>query len=150
MPTPRSPGCRGCSVADVARPLIRLIDLPVKSDHRGRLTAIENDDLPFTLQRVYYLYDVPSGESRAGHAHWDLEQVLIAAAGSFDVTLDDGTARETATLNRPSTGLLVSSMTWREIDNFSSGAVCLVLASAPFSEADYIRDYDAFREALGK
>ena len=150
MPMRRPNACRGCWVGNDANDLIRLVQLPVESDRRGRLTAIENHDLPFQMQRVYYLYDIPSGESRAGHAHWHLEQILISAAGSFDVTLDDGTAREMVTMNRPSVGLHISSMTWREIDNFSSGAVCLVLASAPFSEDDYIRDYDAFRATVSR
>lgn len=122
-----------------------LLSLPVSSDERGRLTALEGSrDVPFDIARVYYLYDVPGGESRAGHAHHELEQVLIAVAGSFRVTVDDGTRRESFLLNKPFQGLVISRMVWREIDDFSSGAVCLVLASAPFDEADYIRDHDLF------
>lgn len=124
---------------------IELVDLPLIPDHRGNLTFIEgNRHVPFSIERVYYLYDIPGGSMRAGHAHYALEQLLIPLAGSFDVLLDDGTERRTVTLNRPHIGLRISSMTWRELHNFSSGAVCLVLASIPFDEADYIRDYDEF------
>ena len=96
---------------------------------------------------MYYLYDVPGGAERAGHAHKTLHQLLIAMSGSFDVVLDDGRRRERCHLNRSYQGLYLPPMTWREIDNFSSGSVCLVLASAPFDEADYLRDYDQFQEA---
>ncbi len=124
------------------------MELPVSSDVRGRLTALEGEgDIPFPIARVYYLYDVPSGESRAGHAHWNLEQVLIAVSGSFAVTVDDGMQREQFIMNRPFVGLHISRLVWREIDNFSSGAVCLVIASEHFNEADYIRDYESFIEA---
>jgi hypothetical protein len=124
------------------------LELPVSSDVRGRLTALEGEgDIPFPIARVYYLYDVPSGESRAGHAHWNLEQVLIAVSGSFAVTVDDGMQREQFIMNRPFVGLHISRLVWREIDNFSSGAVCLVIASEHFNEADYIRDYESFIEA---
>jgi hypothetical protein len=124
---------------------IELVDLPLIPDQRGNLTFIEgNRHVPFSIERVYYLYDIPGGSVRAGHAHYALEQLLIPLAGSFDVLLDDGTERQTVTLNRPSIGLRISSLTWRELHNFSSGAVCLVLASIPYDEADYIRDYDAF------
>jgi hypothetical protein len=127
---------------------VRLIDLPVCSDDRGRLTALEADtDIPFAIERVYYLYDVPGGESRAGHAHHALQQVLIAVSGSFRVLVDDGRSRAYLTLNRPFQGLHLSHMVWREIDDFSSGAVCLVIASDHFDEADYIRDYAAFQQA---
>jgi hypothetical protein len=124
---------------------IELIELPLVPDHRGNLTFIEsNRHVPFPINRVYYLYDIPGGSVRAGHAHYELEQLLVPLAGSFDVLLDNGTERKTVTLNRPHIGLRISSMTWRELHNFSSGAVCLVLASTHYEEADYIRDYDEF------
>lgn len=125
--------------------MANLINLPVISDPRGNLSFIEsNTHLPFEIARVYYLYDVPSGSVRAGHAHKALDQLLIAVAGSFDVRLHDGVNQERVTLNRPHVGLHIGPMQWREIDNFSSGSVCLVLASTPYDEADYIRDFDAF------
>lgn len=128
--------------------LARFIDLPVIHDPRGNLCVAEsNRHVPFAIQRVYYLYDVPSQSTRAGHAHLALHQLLIAVSGSFDVRLHDGRTEETVTLNRPSRGLHIGPMFWREIDNFSSGAVCLVLASAHYDEADYIRDFDAFLAA---
>ena len=127
----------------------RIIDLPKIHDPRGNLTFIEGGrHIPFEIRRVYYLYDVPGGESRAGHAHKVLEQLLIAMSGSFDVTLDDGYEKRTFHLNRSYFGLYIASMVWREIDNFSSGAVCMALASAPFEEADYYRDYGQFIEAV--
>ena len=125
--------------------MANLINLPVISDPRGNLSFIEsNTHVPFEIARVYYLYDVPSGSVRAGHAHKALHQLLIAVAGSFDVRLHDGVSEERVTLNRPHVGLHIGPMQWREIDNFSSGSVCLVLASTPYDEADYIRDFDAF------
>jgi hypothetical protein len=123
----------------------RRIDLPVIDDRRGNLTFIEGGrHVPFEIRRVYWLYDVPGGESRAGHAHRALEQVLIAASGSFDVRLADGVRSERFSLNRSYIGLYIPPMTWREITNFSSGAVCLALASLPFDESDYYREYDDF------
>ena len=123
----------------------RIVDLPVIHDARGNLTFVEGGrHVPFAVQRVYWLYDVPGGERRAGHAHRELEQLFVAAMGSFDVTLDDGRVRGRVTLNRSYHGLLVPRLVWRELDNFSSGAVCLVLASLPFEEADYYRDYADF------
>ena len=120
-----------------------LLDLPVIEDRRGNLTYIEgNEHVPFAIQRVYYLYDVPGGESRAGHAHRRLEQLLIAASGSFDVVVDNGVEQRLFTLNRSYFGLYLPPMLWREIQNFSSGAVCLALASLPYEESDYFRDYD--------
>jgi dTDP-4-dehydrorhamnose 3,5-epimerase-like enzyme len=126
----------------------RLIDLPVVHDRRGNLTFIEGQrHVPFEIERVYYLYDVPGGESRAGHAHRTLEQLFIAASGSFDIRLYDGSVIEVVTLNRSYVGLYVPPFRWREIENFSSGAVCLVLASKRYDEADYFRDYDEFEAA---
>lgn len=125
--------------------LARLIELPVVTDPRGNLCFAESHrHLPFEIQRVYYLYDVPSGSVRAGHAHLALHQLLIAVSGSFDVKLHDGEREEKVTLNRPNIGLHVGPSTWRELDNFSSGSVCLVLASLPYDEADYIREFDDF------
>ena len=122
-----------------------LLSFPVVPDQRGNLTFIEGENhIPFEIRRVFYLYDVPGGESRAGHALKDVEQVIIAMSGSFDVILDDGLTRDTITLNRSYFGVYVPSLVWRELENFSSGAVCLVLASLPFSEEDYLRDYDEF------
>jgi hypothetical protein len=128
----------------------RLVNLPVVHDARGNLTFVEGrNHVPFDVRRVYWLYDVPGGESRAGHAHRELQQLFVAAMGSFDVTVDDGRDRHTVTLNRSYHGLLVPRLVWREIDNFSSGAVCLVLASLPYDESDYFRDYREFRRAAG-
>ena len=125
----------------------RLLDLPIIRDTRGNLTPIEGGrDIPFEIRRVFYMYDVPGGATRAGHAHRALEQVIVAASGSFDVVLDDGTRREKTTLNRSYQGLYVPHLVWRELENFSSGAVCLVLASLPFDEEDYFRDYEEFIE----
>ncbi|MEM8905003.1 MAG: FdtA/QdtA family cupin domain-containing protein [Actinomycetota bacterium] len=127
----------------------RIIELPRVNDHRGNLTFIEaNRHAPFDIERVYYLYDVPGGALRGGHAHIDLDALIIAASGSFDVVLDDGRQRVRVQLNRSYHGLLVPRMTWREIDNFSSGSVCLVLASAHYDEADYLREYGDFRERV--
>lgn len=114
----------------------------------GNITSIENNvDIPFSVKRIYYLYDVPSGETRGGHAHKDLEQVVFAVSGSFDITIDDGRTKKTVQLNRPDFGLYLPPGIWRDISNFSSGAVCLVLASEKFQEADYIRDYNNFLSA---
>jgi hypothetical protein len=127
-----------------------LVTLPQVADARGNLTFIEGGrHVPFAIERVYYLYDVPGGAERGGHAHRALHQMLIALSGSFDVHTDTGHRRQTFHLNRANFGLLIPSMIWREIDNFSGGSVCLVLASAHFDEADYIRDHGAFRVAAG-
>jgi len=127
----------------------RLIQFPIVPDHRGNLTFVEGGrHVPFDIKRVFYLYDVPGGESRAGHALKDVEQVIIAMSGSFDVVLDYGDERETISLNRSYAGLYVPSLVWRELENFSSGSVCLVLASHRYSEGAYYRDYEAFRAAL--
>lgn len=115
------------------------------SDRKGNISVVENSkDVPFDVKRTYYLYDVPGGESRGGHAHKKLRQLIIAASGSFNVTLDDGHVKRTFNLNRPYQGLYVMPGIWRTLDDFSSGAVCLVLASERYDEKDYIRDYNEF------
>jgi hypothetical protein len=127
----------------------RTVDLPVVHDLRGNLTFVEGGiHVDFDVRRVYWLYDVPGGASRAGHAHRELEQLLVAATGSFDVSLDDGYERQRVTLDRANQGLLIPRLVWREIDDFSEGAVCLVLASLVYDEADYYRDYDEFLQAV--
>ena len=127
----------------------RLIDLPKIIDPRGNLTFIENDKhIPFAIKRVYYLYDVPGGAVRAGHSHKTLHQFLIAISGSFDVTVDNGYQKMKFHLNRSYYGLYIPPMTWREIDNFSSGSVCLALASDFFDETDYYRQYSEFKKAI--
>ena len=124
-----------------------LLNLPKITDNRGNLTFVESlKHIPFSIQRVYYLYDVPAGESRGGHAHLTLEEVIISANGSFDVVLYDGFSRRTVHLNRPFFGLYIPPMIWRELDNFSSGSVCIVLTSDIYKEEDYIRDVDVFRD----
>lgn len=124
---------------------IKIIDIPKVSDPRGHLGIIEKEVVPFDIKRVYYLYDVPSDAYRGGHAHKNLSQLLIALSGSFEVHLKNGKESVTVVLNKPNKGLLIEPGIWREIDNFSSGSVCLVLASDVFKESDYIRDYDDFR-----
>lgn len=127
----------------------RLIQLPKITDPRGNLTVIEdNSPIPFAIKRIYYLYDVPGGASRAGHALKSCQKFVIAASGSFDVTLDDGDRRHRFHLNRSYKGLYVPPLIWREIDNFSSGSVCLVIASDYFDEADYYRDYMEYLRAV--
>ncbi|GGP18592.1 sugar 3,4-ketoisomerase [Silvimonas iriomotensis] len=128
---------------------VKIIDLPRVLDPRGNLTFIEaGNHVPFDIQRVYYLYDVPGGAHRGGHAHKTLQQLIIAMSGSFDITLDDGNTKFKYHLNRSYYGLYVPPMMWREIDNFSSGSVCMVLASAHFDEADYYREYSDFASAI--
>ena len=122
----------------------KIIDIPKINNTKGNIGVIENDTIPFDVKRVYYLFDVPSGAKRGGHAHKKLKQVLIAISGSFDVVLKDGKSEEIITLNKPNKGLLVKNNIWRELENFSSGAVCLVLASEEFSEDDYIRNYKEY------
>ncbi len=123
----------------------KIIEFPKITDSRGNLSFIEGSrHVPFDIKRIYYLYDVPGGATRAGHAHKMLEQVIIAISGSFDVVLDDGFSKNRFHLNRSYYGLYISSMVWREIDNFSSGSVCLVLASTFYDEADYYRNYSDF------
>ncbi len=122
----------------------KIIEIPKIANPNGNIAVIENETIPFEIKRVYYLFDVPSSSVRGGHAHKNLTQILIALSGSFDVVLKYGKSSQTITLNKPDKGLLISSDIWRELENFSSGAVCLVLASDVFSEEDYIRDYDEF------
>ncbi len=125
--------------------LIKLIDIPKIEDPRGNLSFIEKDCIPFSIKRVYYLYDVPSGIFRGGHAHKEQVEFIIALSGSFEVILDDGKEKQSIMLNMPNKGLLVSTGIWRELENFSSGSVCLVVASGEFDESDYIRDYNTFK-----
>jgi len=127
-----------------------IVELPKISDPRGNLTYIESGrHVPFDLARVYYLYDVPGGAERGGHAHKGLHQLIIAMSGSFDVVLDDGCEKKRVHLNRSNYGLYVCPMIWRELDNFSSGSVCMVLASNLYDEEDYYRDYDEYLAARG-
>ena len=121
-----------------------LLNLPKIQDPRGNLSVIENNIIPFEIKRVYYLYDVPSGAYRGGHAHEELYQFLIPLSGSFDVILKDGKASKTVSLNKPNVGLLIVPGIWRELNNFSSGAVCLVLASTEFDESDYVRNFEEY------
>lgn len=121
-----------------------LIQVPKVTDVRGNLSFIEGNVIPYEIKRVYYLYDIPSDSFRGGHAHIDQQELLIALSGSFDVVLNNGTSQTTIMLNKPNFGLLIPTGIWRELQNFSSGSVCLVLASGEFDEEDYIRDYDEF------
>ncbi len=124
-----------------------IIELDKHHHEKGNITVVENSTtIPFEVKRSYYLYDVPGGESRGGHAHRELSQLIVAASGSFSVTLDDGKVKRTFLLNRPYQGLYVVSGIWRTLDDFSSGSVCLVLASHIYDEGDYIRDYQCFLE----
>ena len=124
---------------------IKWIDIPSINDPRGNLAVLENSKLPFKIKRVYYLYDVPSGSKRGGHAHKDLLQLIVPLSGSFELVLKDGVNEKTVMLHNPTRGVLIPTMTWRELRNFSAGAVCLVLASEEFDEEDYIRDWKEFK-----
>ena len=124
---------------------IEIIDIPKIEDRRGNLSVIEKDCIPFDIKRVYYLYDVPSDAYRGGHAHKEQLELLIALSGSFNVVLDNGKNKQTITLNKPNKGLLIQTGVWRELEDFSAGSVCLVLASDEFLESDYIRDYNDFK-----
>ena len=129
----------------------RIINLPKICDDRGNLTFIENlNHIPFDIRRVYYLYNIPETKSRGAHGHIGLEQLVIAISGAFDITLDDADTKKTFHLNSPEYGLYVSKGIWRNINNFSTNAVCLVLASHPYDESDYIRNYDEFIELMKK
>lgn len=124
-----------------------IIDVDKVHNDAGNITVVENGtNIPFNIKRIYYLYDVPGGESRGGHAHYKLEQYVIAASGSFDVILDDGVNKRTISLNRPNLALHIVPGLWRELDNFSSGSICMVLASSTYEEVDYIRDYCKYLE----
>lgn len=128
---------------------VEIIQLPKIGDRRGNLTFVEGGNhIPFDIKRVYYLYDVPGGAERGGHAHKEFQQLIIAMSGSFDVILDDGEKKKRIHLNRSYYGLYVPTMLWRELDNFSSGAVCMVLASNLYDENDYYRDYKKFLKAV--
>ena len=128
----------------------RIIDLPKVSDSRGNLSFVEgNKHVPFGIERVYYLYDIPNGADRGGHAHKELKQLFIAMSGSFDVVLDDGNERVRFHLDSADKGLYICPMIWRELNNFSSGSVCTVLASDRYDESDYYRDYDEYLAAKG-
>jgi dTDP-4-dehydrorhamnose 3,5-epimerase-like enzyme len=122
----------------------RIVNIPKIEDPRGNLSVIEKEVVPFEIKRVYYLYDVPAGAERGGHAHIKLQQFLVALSGSFDVILNNGKQEKTVTLNKPYEGLLITNGIWRELKNFSSGSVCLVVASDVFDEEDYIRNFDDF------
>lgn len=124
----------------------QLLNIPKIEDPRGNLSVLENKVIPFEIKRVYYLYDIPSGAERGGHSHIEQQEFLIALSGSFDVILNDGQNINKITLNKPFEGLLIPNGIWRELKNFSSGAVCLVIASDVFSEEDYIREYEDFLE----
>ena len=129
---------------------IKIIDLPRITDPRGNLTVAEGTDMvPFDIKRAYWVYDVPGGGCRGGHAHKRIRQFVIAVSGSFHVTLDNGREQETILLNHPYQGLLIETNTWRTLDDFSSGAVCLVLASELYNADDYIEDYDEFLKYVG-
>jgi mannose-6-phosphate isomerase-like protein (cupin superfamily) len=134
--------------SEIKKMNIEIIKIPKVEDYRGNLAIIENDVVPFDIKRVYYLYDVPSFAKRGGHAHKDQSEFLIALSGSFDVVLNDGQEIQKITLNKPDKGLLIKTNVWRELDNFSSGAVCLVLNSDVFLEEDYIRKFQDFTNYL--
>lgn len=126
---------------------IQLIQLPVVEDSRGNLAFIQNDVLPFNFKRVYYLFDVPSTSHRGGHSHIHQNQILIALSGSFEVVIHDGLEQKSILLNKPNVGLQIVPGLWRELQNFSSGAVCLVIAEDVFDEGDYIRDFETFKKS---
>jgi hypothetical protein len=124
------------------------IQLPKIPDVRGNLSYVEGSThIPFPIRRLYWIYDVPGGDTRGGHAYRELQEVVIALSGSFDLSLSDGTSRRTVTLNRSYYGVYVPSMIWRQMGNFSTNAVCLILASGPYDESDYLRKYDEFEQA---
>lgn len=122
-----------------------ILDITKVHDTRGNLSVLQEGTIPFEMKRIYYLYDIPSGGRRGGHSHIDQHELLIALSGSFDVILNDGKEQKTVTLNKPNVGLLIVKGIWRELENFSSGSVCLVLASDVFKEEDYIRDFEQYK-----
>lgn len=124
--------------------IAKLVEIPRITDPRGNLAVIEKEVIPYAIKRVYYLHDVPSGAYRGGHSHKECKELLIAISGSFEVILDNGVTKERVTLNKPNQGLLIDIDVWRELENFSSAAVCLVLASHEYDEEDYVRDYQEF------
>lgn len=129
----------------------KILSLPKEEDPRGSLTYIyENDQVPFPIRRVFYIYDVPAGKDRGAHAHKECWQFIVAVSGAFEVYLSDGNEEKTVTLNRPYQGLLVPPGIWAHEQEFTTGALCLVLASHPYSEDDYIRDYDEYKKWLAK
>ncbi|WKW45840.1 FdtA/QdtA family cupin domain-containing protein [Myroides sp. JBRI-B21084] len=128
----------------------KIITLPKIEDPRGNLSVIEGNTIPFKMNRVYFLYDVPSGAERGGHAHKNQQEFIIAVSGSFQVILNDGTDEKVYTLFKPNQGLYVPVNTWRELRNFSAGAVCLVVSSAEFDESDYIREFNEFKNYLNR
>lgn len=135
---------------NMEKPTPRLIDLPKIPDLRGNLSFIEEDThLPFSIRRVYWIYDVPGGEHRGGHAFRDTSELIVALSGSFDVVLHDGDREMKYSLNRSYYGVLVPAMYWRRLENFSTNSLALIVASTDFSESDYIRDFDEFRKTLG-
>lgn len=127
-----------------------VLDITKVHDTRGNLSVIQEDAIPFEMKRVYYLYDIPSGGRRGGHSHKDCQELLVALSGSFDVIVNDGNEQKTVTLNKPNVGLLIPNGLWRELENFSSGSVCLVLASAVFEEEDYIRNFEDFKSSKNR
>ena len=128
----------------------KILNLPKIEDRRGNLSVIEKNNIPFSIKRVYYLYDVPAGAERGGHAHKEQEEFIVSVSGSFDVVLNNGEEERVFSLNNPNQGLYVAQKTWRELRNFSSGAVCLVVSSGEFIEDDYIRDFDDFKIFLAQ
>jgi len=124
---------------------VAIIEIPNVHEKRGKLAVIEKEIIPFAMQRIYYLYDVPSDAYRGGHAHKEQESFIVPLSGSFEVVVDDGHSRRRIMLNKPNVGLYIPTGIWREIDNFSAGAVCLVMASTEFDETEYIRDYNSFK-----
>lgn len=128
----------------------KIIKLPKIEDPRGNLSVIEKDIIPFAIKRTYFLYDVPSGSTRGGHAHKEQEEFIVAVSGSFTVVLNDGVENKTFYLNKPNEGLYVAKGTWRELENFSSGAVSLVVSSGEFDEEDYIRDFNLYKSLYKK
>ncbi len=130
---------------------VNLVELPVVTDPRGDLTFIEGENhIPFPIRRVYYLYNVPVDAERGGHAHYDLEQVVFALSGSFRIKIDNGSTKSEYWLSNPQKGLYINKLIWREMDCFSQGAVCMVLASHPYDESDYLREYDDFISTINK